>query len=216
MKNLRMVVADDHELVRAGIRTLLETFPGIEVVGESGDGQDTVRLVHQIQPDLVLMDIDMPGLNGVEAAMKIHKRHPDIAIIILSIYSDNVYVDQALRAGASGYLLKDSATEELDICIKAVRRGETYLSPRISDRLLENYLAGRKPASGIGDKLTSRQREVLQLIAEGKSTREIAQILNLSIKTVETHRSHIMYRLGINDIPGLVRYALKIGLVSDD
>lgn len=212
---MRLLLVDDHNLVRAGLRTLLEQMAGVEVVGETEDGREAVRLARKLQPDVVLMDIAMPGLNGIDAAMQIRQRQPEVVILILSMYSDDIYVDRALRSGAAGYLLKDSATEELSLALNAIRAGETYLSPRISRKVLDSYL-GRRSGGDVEDApLTVRQREVLQLISEGKTTRQIAGILKLSIKTVETHRANIMHRLGISDVAGLVRYAIRIGLVSE-
>lgn len=217
MNKLKLLLADDHVLVRAGLRTLLEKIPDIQVVGETDDGHEAVRLARALEPDVILMDIAMPTLNGIDAATQIRQRHPGIQIIILSMYSDDVYVDRALRSGAGAYLLKDSATEELGLALKAVRRGETYLSPRVSRKLLDSYLGNRGAVGEAEDvTLTGRQREVLQLIAEGHTTRNIAGRLNLSIKTVETHRANIMHRLGVNDVAALVRYALRVGLLSEN
>ncbi len=209
-------MADDHTLVRAGIRSLAERVSGVEVVGEAANGRDALELIKAHRPNIVLMDIAMAGLNGLEAAARVIKDFPGVKVIILSMHANNEYVVQALRSGASGYLLKDAATTELDIAIQAVSRGETYLSPAISKRVVESYLKGGAPQADPLSHLTSRQREILQLIAEGKSTKEIAFLLNLSVKTVETHRTQLMARLDIHDVPGLVRYAMRMGLVSED
>ncbi len=179
-------------------------------------GRRALELIKAHRPNIVLMDIAMAGLNGLEAAARVIKDFPGVKVIILSMHANNEYVVQALRSGASGYLLKDAATTELDIAIQAVSRGETYLSPAISKRVVESYLKGGAPQADPLSHLTSRQREVLQLIAEGKSTKEIAFLLNLSVKTVETHRTQLMARLDIHDVPGLVRYAMRMGLVSED
>ncbi len=213
---LRVVLADDHTLVRAGIRALLEALGGVTVVGEAGTGHEVLDLVAQHAPDLVLLDIGMPGLSGLEVAQRLSKGHPRVRVVILSMHKDETYVVQALRAGVAGYLLKDAATTELPMLLESVRRGDAYLSPgvarRVADLLRRNGHAGRGPL----DALTPRQREVLQLIAEGRSVKEIAAALSLSIKTVETHRAQLMERLDIRDVPGLVRLAVRAGLVSAD
>jgi len=193
---------------------LLEKIPGVEVVGEAADGREAVALVKSTSPNMVLMDIAMAGLNGLEATARIRKEFPRVRVIILSMHANEEYVLQTLRAGAAGYLLKDSATAELELAIHAVARGDTYLSPAISKRVIDDYLGRTSGQKSFAEQLTPRQREILQLIAEGKSTKEIAYLLNLSIKTVETHRTQLMDRLDIHDVPGLVRYAMRIGLVT--
>jgi DNA-binding NarL/FixJ family response regulator len=208
---LRILIADDHTLVRAGLVTLMARMQDMEVVGEAGDGREALKLVRDLQPDIALMDIAMPGLNGLEAAERIHNEAPKTKVIILSMHANEEYVAQALKAGASGYLLKDAATTELDMALKVVAQGQFYLSPSISRQVVDSYLHGGP--TGL-DLLTPRQREILQLIAEGKSTREIAELLHLSVKTVETHRAQLMDRLDIHDVAGLVRYALNKGLIS--
>jgi DNA-binding NarL/FixJ family response regulator len=213
MKPLRVVLADDHKLVRAGLTSLLKQMPGIVVLGEAHDGREALELVAKHRPDVVLMDISMAGLNGLEATLQITKDYPRIHVIILSMHASEEYVLQALRAGASGYLLKDVAPMELKLALAAVVRGETYLSPPISMQEIENYAQRVGEVSQPLDMLTRRQREILQLIAEGNRTREIAVRLNISIKTVETHRAQLMQRLDIHDVPGLVRYAIRHGLV---
>ena len=214
MTPLRVVLADDHALVRAGIRSLLERIPGVEVVGEAHDGLDALALIGAHQPDLVLIDIAMAGLNGLEVAACVARDWPEVRVIILSMHANEEYVAQALRAGAVGYLLKDSATAELDLALEAASRGETYLSPAISRTVISGYLA-RLSGTGAGtaSPLTPRQREVLTLVASGKSTKEIAHMLKLSVKTVETHRAQLMERLNIHDVAGLVKYALHLGLI---
>ena len=208
---LRIIIADDHTLVRAGLVTLINRMPDAEVVGEAGDGRELLKLVRELQPDVALMDIAMPGLNGLEAAERVHNDYPKIKVVILSMHANEEYVAQALKAGASGYLLKDAATAELEMALKVVAQGQFYLSPSISRQVVDSYLHGGP--TGL-DLLSPRQREILQLIAEGKSTREIAELLHLSVKTVETHRAQLMDRLDIHDTAGLVRYALRKGLIS--
>jgi DNA-binding NarL/FixJ family response regulator len=217
VKPIRVMLADDHTLVRAGIRALLEKLPGVEVVGEAGDGREVLNLVKLHQPDVVLMDISMPGLNGLEAAVRMAKEFPDVRILILSMHHNEEYVWRALKAGVAGYLLKKSATAELETALKQVVRGEIYLSREISTRLVKKF-----PLQGIADRtspleeLTGRQREILQLIAEGQNTKGIAEILKVSPKTVEYHRMKLMDCLNIHDIPGLVRFALRVGLIPQE
>lgn len=213
---LRILLADDHALVRAGIRSLIEDMPGIEVVAEAGDGIEAVNLTGKLQPDLVLMDVAMRNVNGLEATTQIRKQFSTVKVLILSMYTNEDYVVQALRAGASGYLVKDSAPMELEIAINAVKAGDTYLSPPVSRQVVESYMLRVGADASPLDALTPRQREILQLIAEGKSTKEMAYMLKVSIKTIETHRAQIMQRLNVRDIPGLVRYAIKVGLVNLD
>jgi DNA-binding NarL/FixJ family response regulator len=216
MSALRVILADDHRLVRAGLRSLLGELPEVEVVAEAGDGREVLALVPQHRPHIVLMDITMPGMNGLEAATQLKKHHPEVKVIVLSMHASEEYVLQALRAGASGYLLKDAATLELALALRSVARGETYLSPPISRQVVESYLQRVGEEARPLALLTARQREVLQLIAEGASTKEIARRLELSVKTVETHRAQLMERLGIRDLAGLVRFAIRHGLVSPD
>ena len=221
MNQIKVLIADDHTLIRAGIRELLQNINGIQVVGEASNGREALEKIIEISPDIVLLDIAMSELNGLEVAERVNKDFPTVSVIILSMYANEEYVLQALKVGANGYLLKDSAPNELEIAIRAVTRGETYLSPSISKTLVSDYLkritetnVEEKETSNVFVKLTSRQREILQLIAEGNSTKEIAVKLNVSVKTVETHRMKIMERLGIHDIPGLVRYAIRNGIIS--
>jgi DNA-binding NarL/FixJ family response regulator len=213
---MRVLVADDHTLVRAGIRTLVEAIPAVEVVAESGDGREALELIERHRPDVALLDITMPGLNGLEVADRVPKISPKTKIVILSMHADEAYVAQALRAGVAAYLLKDAAASELGIALEAVSRGDTYLSPAISRHVVDGFLKGAdarpEPLAG----LTPRQREILQLIAEGNGTKEIAGALGVSVKTVETHRSQLMDRLDIHDVPGLVRFAIRAGLVSPE
>lgn len=213
---VRILLADDHHLVRTGMRALLKSFPNVEVVGETGDGREAIELVQTLAPNIVLMDIAMPGLNGLDATARIVKEFPHTRVIILSMHANEEYVQQALRAGAAGYLLKNAAPEELGLAIQAVTRGETWLSPAISRLVVEEYLGARGETAGPLAQLTLRQREILQLIAEGKTTKQIAAALAVSIKTVETHRTQLMERLGIRDVAGLVRFAIRHGLVRID
>jgi DNA-binding NarL/FixJ family response regulator len=213
VKPIRVLLADDHTLVLAGIRGLLTRLAGVEVVGEAADGHDTLRLAETLRPDIVLLDIGMPGLNGLEVAQRLNKFDPAIRVIILSMHVTEEYVLRALRAGAAGYLLKDSAVAELEVAIRAVARGETYLSPPVSKRVVDDYV---RRTGGISDPLaalTPRQREILQLVAEGHTSKDIAQRLGLSYRTIETHRNQLMKRLGVADLTGLVRFAVRAGLV---
>jgi DNA-binding NarL/FixJ family response regulator len=216
MKPIRVLLADDHALVRAGIRALLEHLSGIEVVAEAADGLEALALTKAHLPDLVLMDISMSGLNGLEAAARIAKQHPEVRVLMLSAHANDDYVKQALRAGAAGYLLKQASISELDLAIQAVARGETYLSPAVSKHVIADYIRRVGVEKSPLELLTSRQREILQLVAEGRSTKEIARILHISAKTVETHRTQLMQRLDIHDIAGLVRYAIRAGMLSND
>lgn len=212
--SVRVVLADDHALVRAGIRSLLEGIAGIEVVGEARDGHEVIELVERLHPNLVFMDIAMPGLNGLEACARVVKSSPGTAVIILSMHSVQEYALQALRAGASGYLLKDADFAELELAIAAVSRGETYLSPAMSSHLVADFRRRVADQPNPLERLTSRHREVLQLIAEGNSTKNIAAKLRLSVKTVESHRAQLMDRLDIHDVAGLVRFAIRMGLIA--
>lgn len=217
VKPVRVILADDHTLVRAGIRALLEKLPGVEVVGEASDGREVLNLVGTHRPDVVLMDIAMPGLNGLEAAARMAKEFPDVRVIILSMHHNEEYVWRALKAGAAGYLLKKAATAELATALQRVAHGEIYLSQEISTPLPKSFpldgIANRKSPLG---QLTGRQREILQLIAEGQNTKGIAEILKVSPKTVEYHRMKLMDCLNVHDVPGLVRFALRVGLIPQE
>jgi DNA-binding NarL/FixJ family response regulator len=213
MKSIRILLADDHTLVRAGIRSLVQALSGIQVVAEAGDGREALSLIETHQPDVAVLDIAMPGLNGLEVAAQVADNFPYVRVIILSMHATEEYVLRALRAGAAGYLLKDADTTELELAIKAVTRGETYLSPAVSKHVTEYVRRVGEEAHSALERLTPRQREVLQLVAEGHTTQEIARMMNLSVKTVETHRTQLMERLDIHDIAGLVRYAVREGLV---
>ena len=214
MNLTRVLLADDHALVRAGIRALLEKIPNVEVVGEAGTGREALELVRSELPNIVLMDIAMTELGGLEALPRITKDFPSVKVIILSAHASEEYVIRALRDGASGYMLKDSATSELELAINSVIQGKVYLSPSISRTVIDDYLQRVGGAVSPLEQLTSRQREILQSIAEGKNAKEIAADLDVSIKTVESHRLQLMDRLNIHDVPGLVRYAIRNGLVS--
>jgi len=213
----KILLADNHTLVRAGIRALLEQIPDVAVVAEAGDGREALKLVDQHRPNLVLMDITMPVMNGLEATGRIVKEYPQTRVVMLSVHNDEEYVLQSLRAGAVGYLLKDAGRAELEMAVAAVARNETYLSPAVSRHVVGDYVR-RIGGGGEGrvGTLTPRQREILQLIAEGKSTKEIAGILDVSVKTVETHRAQLMERVDIHDVAGLVRYAIRNGIVTAD
>jgi DNA-binding NarL/FixJ family response regulator len=213
---IRVVLADDHALVRAGIRALLEKLPGIEVVGEADNGRQALELIKKTSPNLILLDISMAELGGLEALPRIVRDFPGVKVLILSGHANEEYVLRALRCGATGYMLKEAAAEELGLAIKAVAQDKTYLSPSVSRTVVESYLQRAAGDQGPIEQLTARQREVLQLIAEGKNTKEIASTLEVSVKTVEAHRLQLMARLNIHDVPGLVRYAIRSGLVSSD
>jgi DNA-binding NarL/FixJ family response regulator len=217
MSSVRILLADDHTLVRAGIRSLIESLEGVTIVAEADNGRDAVALARQHAPDLAVMDISMRELNGIEATAQILAESPRTRVLMLSMHTTEDFVRRALKAGASGYLVKDSAPLELRMAIESVLRGEIYLSPRVSRNLVTGLVAGRTEVTESSiDALTPRQREILQLIAEGKSTKEIAFILQVSVKTVETHRAAVMDRLGIYDVAGLVLYAVRHNLVSTE
>lgn len=216
MNPLRILLAEDHTLVRAGIRALLESLEGVEVVAEAADGREALRLAEAHHPDILLMDITMKELNGLQAAARLTKEHSATRVIILSMHADQVYVRQALQAGAAGYLLKGADVAELELALKAVTRGDTYLSPSVSKDIVGNLLNGKTPTANPLDELTPRQREILQLVAEGRTTKEIAGRLDLSSKTVETHRAQLMERLDIHDVAGLVKFAIRVGLTQAD
>jgi DNA-binding NarL/FixJ family response regulator len=216
MNPIRVLLVDDHSLVRAGIRSLLEKIPGVEVVGEASNGREALELVRSTSPNLVLMDIAMPDLAGLETLPRIARNFPGVKVILLSAHANEEYVIRALRSGASGYMLKDAATSELELAINSVAQGKTYLSPSISRTVIDSYLQRVGGESSPLEELTPRQREILQLIAEGTNTKEIAYALKISVKTVEAHRLQLMARLDIHDVPGLVRYAIRCGLVSSE
>jgi DNA-binding NarL/FixJ family response regulator len=210
------LLVDDHQLLRAGIRAILQGLPGIEVVGEARDGREALDLLKTQHPNVVLMDIAMPGMNGLEALPRFTREFPDARVIILSMHGTPEYVCRALRGGAAGYLLKDALVAEVELAIRAAARGETYLTPAVSKHVIDSYMQRLDADSNPLDLLTPRQREILQLVAEGKSTKEIARLLHISVKTVETHRMQLMDRLNIHDVPGLVRFAIDQGLIQQD
>jgi DNA-binding NarL/FixJ family response regulator len=214
MKTIHVLLVDDHVLVRAGIRTLLERISNVQVVNEAASGREALEMVKTKLPDLVVMDIAMANLNGLEALSRITKEFPGVKVIILSAHANEEYVIRALRTGAAGYMLKDAATEELELAVSSVSRGKTYLSPSISRSAIDSYLERMGDVVSPLEQLTSRQREILQLIGEGKNTKQIAFALKISVKTVESHRLQLMERLRIHDVPGLVRFAIRTGLVS--
>lgn len=212
-KTIQVVLADDHALVRAGIRALLERIDKVKVVGEAGDGQQALKLIEELDPDVVLLDLTMPGLSGFEVLKETSERFPNVNMIVLSVHDSEEYAFHALRSGAVGYLPKSAASDELEVAIQQVLRGEKYLSPSIAPDVSFDLSKG---ATELPGELTPRQMEVLTLIAHGSSTREVASALNIAVKTVETHRAQLMERLNIHDVAGLVRYAIKKGLVNLD
>jgi DNA-binding NarL/FixJ family response regulator len=216
MSVIRILVADDHTVMRTGLCLLLERQSGFEIVGQADDGRKTVDLADQIKPDVVVMDIAMPHLNGIEATRQIVSRHPQTSVVILSMHSDESYVLRALKAGARAYLLKDSAETDLIQAIHAVVAGKSFFSPGISRMLLEDYIR-QVQQKGVEDSyelLTTREREILQLLAEGKSNKEVSSMLNLSLYTVETHRTHILQKLNLHSVPELILYAVRKGIIS--
>lgn len=213
MNPTRILLVDDHALVRAGIRALIEGKPGIEVIAETGDGHEALRTIGELHPNLVLLDITMPAINGFEVLEQITKQYPQTRVIILTVHEGTEYAMRALRAGAAGYLLKSAASTELEDAISAVAQGGTYLSHEISQKTLFEYAQARTPQDLLMS-LTTRQREILKLIAEGQSTKEIGSNLNISVKTVESHRAKLAEKLGIHDVAGLVRFAIRMGLIQ--
>jgi DNA-binding NarL/FixJ family response regulator len=215
---IRVVLADDHHLVRTGIRALLEKAGDIEVVGEAADGQEAVELVERLQPDVLVIDIAMPRLTGIQALERVRTLGENTRVVILSMHSGGPLVRQALRAGAIGYLLKHSVTEELLLAVRAASRGETYLSPPVSSIVKDGYLNPQadEPTADPMEQLTSREREVLHLIAEGHTNNEISELMNISVNTVEKHRTNLMTKLDIHDVAGLTLFAVKHGLIFLD
>ena len=216
MNKIRVILAEDHTIVRQGLRSLLEQSDDIEVIAEAEDGREAVNKTEQLKPDIVLMDISMPILNGIEATRQIKKKFPDIKVLILTMHTTEEYISQILHAGASGYLVKKSAHHELLSAIKAIQKGNSYLSPLVSKKVVDQYL--QKTQDDIKqdryEKLTTREREVLQLIAEGKANKEIAERLYLSVKTVETHKAHLMEKLNLHTTTDLIKYAIQKGIIN--
>jgi DNA-binding NarL/FixJ family response regulator len=228
---IRIALVDDHALVRAGLRALVEKLQGVEVVGEASDGREALKLIETSTPDIVLMDVSMHGLGGIEATARVAHVSPATRVIVVSMHTDPQSVLAAIEAGAAGYMSKDASLGELDVAIRSVVRGGTFLSPTISRHVLDDYrrrlangedpVAAETPQPGASERallarLTPRQREILQLLAEGASSRKMARMLDVSIKTIETHRAQLMQRLAIHDVAGLVRFAIRAGLVRAD
>lgn len=216
MKTIRVIIADDHTIIRSGLKALLEREPDIEVVAEAADGRQAVQKAQELLPEVVLLDIAMPNLNGIEAARQIVAKHERVGVIILSMHSDESYVLKALKAGARGYLLKDSSESDVMNAVRAVNSGKAYFSPEISRMLADDYLR-QMQQRGVDDSyelLTSREREILQMLAEGKSNKDVANVLNLSLHTVETHRSNILQKLNLHSVPELILYAVRKRIVS--
>ena len=211
---IKVFVADDHKIFREGLKTLLEMKIGVEVVGEASDGREALREIIHLKPDIVIMDISMPNLNGIDATHQIVSANPNIKVMILSMHKDESFVKEALKAGAIGYMIKDGAFSELLDAIKTIMAGKIYLSPTLNEIIIKDFVDKLRVENlNSLSVLTSREREVLQLIAEGKSTSQIGDIMCISIKTVETHRQNIMKKLNINTVAGLVKYAIQKGLV---
>jgi len=222
MGAIRVLIVDDHDLVRAGIRALLDRSSDIEVVGEAGDGREALDLIARTAPDVVLLDISLPGLNGLDVALKAKQVFPGVRILFLSMHMNEEYVARALKIGAAGYVLKRATTGELEHAIRSAKKGDTFLSPAISRRMFpdDEAAAGKGyeslPAAKSHNRLTPRQREILQLVAEGYSTKEIARKLSLSFNTVSVHRTNLMERLDIHDLASLVRYAIQVGIIRPE
>jgi len=216
MDPIRVLIADDHTLVRAGIRVLLQGLAGVEVVAEACDGREALALVEAHRPDILFTDIAMPLMNGLELTERVVRDLAPTRVVILSMHASEEYAGRAIQAGAAGYLLKAAGVAELEIAVRAVARGETYFSPAVSTHVIADYLRRTSGASSESALLTPRQREILRLVAEGHTTKGIARSLGISVKTVETHRAELMDRLGIHDVAGLVKYAIRVGLVGPE
>ena len=218
MNTVRILIAEDHTIVRKGLCSILKNEKDIDVIGEAENGKEAIKKVEELTPDVVVMDISMPLLNGLEATRQIKKRFPEVKVLILTVHSNEEYILEILKAGASGYLVKKAAPEELVAAIHAVSRGNSFLSPSVSKSVIKKFLqvAGAEAGLEKSSLLTEREREVLQLIAEGYSTRKIAELLFISVKTVEAHRSHIMEKLDLHNIADLTRYAIRTGIISSE
>lgn len=218
MNVIRVLLAEDHTIVRKGLRSLLESEKGILVVGEAADGREAIDQVGRLRPDVVIMDIGMPGLNGLESTRQIKERYANIQVLILTVHTSEEYVFQILRAGASGYVVKQAAPKELISAIRAVNRGDAFLSPSISRKVVDEFVKNGAATTQWDsyEKLTPREREVLQLIAEGHTTRVIAELLHISVKTAETHRAHLMHKLDMRSTAELTRYAISKGVITVD
>jgi len=216
MNKTKILIADDHGIVRKGLRLQLEQHEGFQVVGEAADGREAVRMAEELRPDVVIMDIAMPNLNGIDATTQLVKRNPQIGVIMLSMHSDESYLTRTLAAGAKGYLLKDSADVDLLRAVQVVAQGKPFFSPAIANTLLEDYMRQlqQRGLQDSYDLLTDREKEILQLLAEGKSNKDVASILNLSTYTVETHRTHIMQKLNLHSSAEIVLYAVRKKIIS--
>jgi DNA-binding NarL/FixJ family response regulator len=211
MKRIRILLVDDHAVVRQGFKMILAEQPDMEIIGEAGNGREALKLAESLKPDIVVMDVAMPELNGIEATRRMGEGAPHARVVALSMHKDSVYVREILRAGARGYLLKDSVAADLVSAVRSVAQGEGYISPQVSNAVLDDY---RRHVTNPIDTLTSREREVLQMLAEGKTNKEIAVILNLSVYTVDAHRGRIMEKLNLHSINELVRFAVRNGLID--
>jgi DNA-binding NarL/FixJ family response regulator len=223
MSPIRLILVDDHLLVRAGLRLLLENLPDFQIVAEAGDGLEALKLIAELLPEVVLLDIALPGLNGLEVTERVKRDFPAVRVLLLSMHNSEEYVLKAMRLGASGYLLKDTGPAELEMALRAVARGEAYLSPAVSRHVIDGYVqrtsseaTNNAPTTAIRKKLSPRQEEILKLIANGQTTKEISQTLGIKVKTVDTHRTSLMKELDLHDVASLVRYAIRVGLVSPD
>jgi two-component system, NarL family, response regulator NreC len=216
MAPIRILLADDHNILRDGMRLLLERQPGFVVVGEAADGRETLQLAQDQRPDVVVMDIAMPNMNGIEATRRIVASHPSVGVVILSMHQDESYVLRSLKAGARGYLLKDSLRADVIEAIRTVAQGRSFLTRQVSRLLQEDYIREmeRRGLEDSYDLLTDREREVLQLVAEGRANKEVASVLNISLTTVETHRAHTLQKLGLHSVPELILYAVRKGIIA--
>ena len=216
MGPIRILLADDHTVVRDGLRALVEKQPDMSVVGEAADGRDTIRMAEEQSPDVIIMDIAMPNMNGIEATRRIVASNPQTAVLILSMHQDESYVLRSLKAGARGYLLKDSVRSDVIEAIRAVAQGRSFLTRKVSRILQEDYVREmeRRGVEDSYDLLTDREREILQLVAEGRTNKEVASLLNISLTTVETHRTHILQKLNLHSIPELILYAVRKGIIA--